>query len=521
MLKLPIGLQDFRGVREEGYLYVDKTSLLHQLVTQGGYYLLSRPRRFGKSLLVSTLSELFQGNQALFEGLWIHDRWDWTQKNPVIHLGLSSIGYKEIGLEKALALRLEKIAESYGLTLQRDSNALRLQELIEQLAATFGKVAVLVDEYDKPIIDYLDDLPQAEYHRDLLKSFYSVLKDADPHLRLVLLTGVSKFSGSPPGRVSIFSELNNLLDLTLHPDYTTMLGYTQSELEYYFEDRIAEIAPKFGGREALLQRIKEWYNGYTWDGEHYVYNPFSILSFFSQKQFRNFWFETGTLTFLVKLLNREQQYDLENMRASFAVFSSFELRRIDPKALLFQTGYITIKSVDEDQTYTLSYPNKEVRDSLLQYLLAEYTQSYPSDAPVQAKYMKNALQADDLEEFVAALNRLFASIPYQIFIADKEAYRRATPYHSVTYLALSLMGSYVQAELSQARGRPDVVVHTEKVIYVMEFKLDQSAEEALAQIKAKGYAQPYLQPGKTVKAVGIRFSSERKQVDAWVEEILH
>ena len=511
MQKLPIGLQNFQKLREEGYLYVDKTPLLYQLTTQNGYYFLSRPRRFGKSLLVSTLSELFQGNQASFEGLWIYNQWDWTQKNPVIHLSLNSIGYKDIGLEKALALRLEKIAASYGLTLQMQSNALRLQELIEQLAATFGKVVVLVDEYDKPIIDYLDNLPQAEHHRDLLKSFYSVLKDADPHLRLVLLTGVSKFS-----RVSIFSELNNLLDLTLHPDYATMLGYTQSELEHYFDDRITEIAPKFGGRETLLQRIKEWYNGYTWDGEHYVYNPFSILSFFSQRQFHNFWFETGTPTFLVKLLNRTQQYDLENIRASAAVFSSFELDRIDPKALLFQTGYITIKSVDEDQTYTLSYPNKEVRDSLLQYLLAEYTQSYPSDTPIHTQQMKDALQADDLEGFAEALNRLFASIPYQIFIADKEAY-----YHSVTYLALSLMGSYVQAELSQARGRPDAVVHTEKVIYVIEFKLDQSAEEALAQIKAKGYVQPYLQPGKTVKAVGIRFSSEHKQVDAWVEETMH
>ena len=511
MQKLPIGLQNFQELRTGDYLYVDKTPVLRQLVETGKYYFLSRPRRFGKSLLVSTLSELFQGNQALFEGLWIHDQWDWTQKNPVIHLSLNSIGYKEIGLEKALALRLEKIAASYGLTLQMESNALRLQELIEQLAESFGKVAVLIDEYDKPIIDYLDDLPQAEHHRDLLKSFYSVLKDADPYLRLVLLTGVSKFS-----RVSIFSELNNLLDLTLHPDYATMLGYTQSELEHYFEERINEISPRFGGRESLLQRIKEWYNGYTWDGEHYVYNPFSILSFFSQKQFRNFWFETGTPTFLVKLLNRTQQYDLENMRASAAVFSSFELDRIDPKALLFQTGYITIKSVDENQTYTLSYPNKEVRDSLLQYLLAEYTQSYPSDTPIHTQQMKDALQADDLEGFAEALNRLFASIPYQIFIADKEAY-----YHSVTYLALSLMGSYIQAELSQARGRPDAVVHTEKVIYVMEFKLDQSAEEALAQIKAKGYAQPYFQPGKTVKAIGIRFSSERKQVDAWVEETMH
>ncbi len=193
MLKLPIGLQDFQKLRTGQYLYVDKTEALYQL-TQGGYYFLSRPRRFGKSLLVSTLSELFKGNQALFEGLWIHNRWDWTQQHPLVHMGFSSTGYQQIGLEKALALRLEKIAASYGLSLSMESNALRLQELIEQLDASYGQVVVLIDEYDKPIIDYLDDLPQATHHRELLKSFYSVLKDADPHLRLVLLTGVSKFS---------------------------------------------------------------------------------------------------------------------------------------------------------------------------------------------------------------------------------------------------------------------------------------------------------------------------------------
>jgi hypothetical protein len=510
MDKLPVGLQSFQVLRTGGYLYVDKTALLHRLVTEGKYYFLSRPRRFGKSLMVSTLAELFQGHRELFTGLWIDNRWDWTLTNPVIHLSLNSMGYKEIGLEKALALRLNKIADQYGLSLQSEANSLRFQELIERLHRSFGPAVVLIDEYDKPIIDYLDDLPRAEHHRDLLKSFYSVLKDADPHLRLVLLTGVSKFS-----QVSIFSELNNLTDLTLHPEYTTLLGYTQAELEHYFAERLTDLAPQFGGKDALLQQIKKWYNGYSWDGANYVYNPFSVLSFFSQKRFRNFWFETGTPTFLVKLLNREHAYQLEDIRASAAVFSSFELRRIDPKALLFQTGYITIRSVDEDQTYTLSYPNKEVRDSLLQYLLAEYTQSYPSDTPIRAQQMKQALQVGNTRDFVEALNGLFATIPYQIFIADREAY-----YHSVTYLALSLMGTFVQVEVSQAQGRPDAVVHTADTIYVMEFKLDEQAEEALDQIKAKGYAQPYLKQGKAVKAVGIRFSSEQKQLDTWVEEVM-
>ena len=510
MEKLPIGLQNFSKLRDSQYLYVDKTEYLYRLTQTSGYYFLSRPRRFGKSLLVSTLAALFRGEEAVFNNLWIKNRWDWTQKNPVIHLSMSSLGYRDIGLTKALALRLDKIAASFGLTLTTEGNTLRFQELIEQLSAQQGQVVVLVDEYDKPIIDFLDDLPQAYRHRDELKSFYSVLKDADPYLRMVLLTGVSKFS-----RVSIFSELNNLQDLTLHPDYATMLGYTQAELRHSFNERLDQLAPRFGDRAALERRIKEWYNGYTWDGEHYVYNPFSILSFFSQRQFRNFWFETGTPTFLVKLLRRERQYNLHDMRASEAVFSSFELDRIDPKALLFQTGYITIRSVDEDQTYTLSYPNKEVRDSLLQYLLAEYAQAYPSDIPIIAQRMRDALRAGHTEEFVDAVNSLFATIPYQLFIADKEAY-----YHSVIYLALSLMGTYVRVEISQSRGRPDAVVYTDVAVYVMEFKLDAPAAVALAQIKEQGYAQPYRTQDLPVRTLGIRFSSSQKQIDEWAEEPL-
>ena len=508
MKKLPIGLQDFARLRNEDYLYVDKTKLLYQLATEGVYYFLSRPRRFGKSLLVSTLSELFQGRRELFRGLWIEDHWDWQQTHPIIHLSLNSLGYKEVGLEKALTLRLNKIAAQYGLTLQSEANALRLQELIERLHASFGQAVVLIDEYDKPILDYLDDLPRAQAHRELLKSFFSVLKDADPHLRFVLLTGVSKFS-----RVSIFSELNNLTDLTIYSDYATLLGYTQEELEHYFADRIDQLAPDFGGRQTLLAQIKQWYNGYSWDTRHYVYNPYSVLSFFAKKEFANFWFETGTPTFLVKLLKRERRYDFEQVLASAAALGSFELDRLHPITLLFQTGYLTIQSKDEDLAYTLAYPNKEVRHSLLQHLLGEYVEETPSDTYIQAKQMKDALKKEDLEAFVDGLNSLFASIPYQIFIADKEAY-----YHSVTFLALSLVGSFIQVEVSQAKGRPDAVVHLEQVIYVLEFKLDESAEAALAQIQEKGYAQPYLTQGKTVRAVGFNFSAEHKAVDQWLEK---
>ena len=373
-------------------------------------------------------------------------------------------------------------------------------------------MVVLIDEYDKPILDYLHDIEQAKANREVLKNFYSVLKPLDPHLRFVLLTGVSKFS-----RVSIFSELNNLTDLTIYSDYATLLGYTQAELEHYFADRIDQLAPTFGGREALLTQIKQWYNGYSWDAKHYLYNPYSILSFFTKKEFANFWFETGTPTFLVKLLQRERQYNLDNVPVNALVLSAFELERIDPLALLFQTGYLTIRD-KEEQIYTLSYPNQEVKVALLQYLLAEYSGEYPSQTSNQAQQMQNALRSGNLDDFAQALNSLFASIPYQIFIADKEAYRRATPYHSITFLALSLIGSFVQVEVSQAKGRPDAVVHLEQTIYVLEFKLDESAEIALEQIQEKGYAQPYLTLGKTVKAVGLNFNSQQKALNEWKAE---
>ena len=253
MKKLPIGLQDFGELRRGGFLYVDKTELLYQLATEAKYYrpaarFLSRPRRFGKSLLVSTLAELFQGNQELFEGLWIHDHWDWQQTHPVLDFRFNKSGYKVSGLETFLYEELADRAAAYGITLKKSSYPAQLEELIIALAQQHQRVVILIDEYDKPILDYLDDLPQARANREILKNFYSVLKPLDPHLRFVLLTGVSKFSGSPPGQVSIFSELNNLKDLTLHSRYPTLLGYTQAELEHYFADRIDQLAPSFGGK---------------------------------------------------------------------------------------------------------------------------------------------------------------------------------------------------------------------------------------------------------------------------------
>ncbi|MGB0524262.1 MAG: AAA family ATPase [Flammeovirgaceae bacterium] len=507
MQRYPIGIQDFRKLREGNYLYIDKTKDIFRL-TQNVYYFLSRPRRFGKSLLISTLAELYKGSKALFEGLWIADQWDWTKSHPVIEILFNNASYKVDGLENYLKQRLHEQASLYSIALEDKAYPDQFKELILQLSEQVGKVVILIDEYDKPIIDYLDDIPKAIANREILKSFYSVLKPLDAHLEFVFLTGVSKFS-----RVSIFSELNNLLDLTLNPKFSTLVGYTQEELEHYFAQELEAMAENYASKEALLAKIQEWYNGYSWNGKDRVYNPFSILNFFHGEVFQNFWFETGTPTFLVKQLNKNRTYQLEQIQVGQAAFSSFDIERIDPNALLFQTGYITIQSVDEYGIYTLGYPNKEVRDSLLQYLLADYSHEYASNMPIKAVQMKKALDSVQIEGFVDALNSLFASIPYQLFIKDKEAY-----YHSVTFLALSLVGVYVQVEPSLAKGRPDAVVHTENAIYVIEFKLDESAAKAIEQIHIKGYAASYQNRSKTVRLLGLNLNSEQKAIDEWIME---
>lgn len=509
MKKLPIGIQDFKKIREGDYLYVDKTQHLYQLTTEGSYYFLSRPRRFGKSLTVSTIAELFKGSQELFKGLWIEDKWDWNQTHPVIKIGFSSIGYKTVGLEAAIYTKLASEAESHGITLEQQGYDLQFQELIQKLYHKHGRVVILIDEYDKPIIDYLDHPEKAKAQRNILKTFYSVLKDADAYLKMLFLTGVSKFS-----KASIFSELNNLQELSSHPAYTTLLGYTQHELEHYFAAYINHFTPRFDSKEAFLQQIKHWYNGYTWDGINHVYNPFSILNFFDSGNFRNYWFESGTPTFLIKLLRNNQLYDMESIQTSYAAFGSYELDNISPETLMFQTGYITIKQDMGFGLYELGYPNQEVRESMLQYLLADYTQGGQGNAAAPALQMAHALVKDQLELLPNYINALLGSIPYDLH-QNNEAY-----YHTIMHLAFSLIGVHIQSEIHVAKGRLDSIVQTNQAIYIFEFKVNSNAQEALSQIRTNNYAQAYQQKGLPIKAMGISFSTTTREVEDWAIEEL-
>ncbi len=505
MKKLGIGIQSFSKLISEGFIYIDKTPLIYQLLSSAGYFFLSRPRRFGKSLLVSTLKEIFTGNRELFRETWIYDKIDWPV-HPVIHIDFTQIQYREQGLEPALHYYLDQLAGDYGVELKNPAYGGKLIELIETLSSE-AKVVLLIDEYDKPIIDYLTDLDQAEANRDILKNFYSGIKGLDERLRFVFVTGVSKFS-----KVSIFSDLNNLNDITISPPYATLLGYTETEIHEYYGDYIPLVAEsQMGGEDAVWGLLKTMYNGYSWDGRHFVHNPFSVLKLLHDRVFQNFWFTTGTPTFLVEAI-RDQQIEvakLSNLAVSQSFFDKFELRRLDIYSLLFQTGYLTIKKV-EDDIYYLSYPNEEVRVSFLNNLLEAFAWQPSGLVNSWMVDIHLALNAGDVESFITHLRSLFASIPYQIFIDQLEYY-----YHSVIYIALKLLGVRLACEVQTSKGRIDAVVETKRRVYVMEFKLG-TAEEAMKQIEERDYGLAYKADGREVVKLGVGFSREDRNIGDWL-----
>jgi Predicted AAA-ATPase/PD-(D/E)XK nuclease superfamily len=511
--KLPIGVQDFRLLRTDNCLYIDKTRHIHSIVTGGYYYFLSRPRRFGKSLLLSTLKELFKGSKDLFKGLWIENNWDWSKTNPVVHISFAAAGFKQIGLLPAMESIVNSCAREYQIELTEQGVPLRFKELLEKLYDKHGKVVILIDEYDKPIIDYLDNIPQANENKEILRDFYVVLKDTPQYLRFVFITGISKFS-----KVSIFSALNHLYDISMNDKYATLLGYTQEELEHYFQPYMPEAAQKNELDEAgLLGRLKYWYNGYSWDGITKVYNPFSILNFFGAGgDFRNFWFSTGTPTFLSILARQQEFYDLEAIETDEIAFSTFDIENLDAHAVMFQTGYLTVKKYERaTQTYTLGYPNGEVRRAFLVYMIEAYSHTKLSEIPPTFIKIRHALAKKDLAIVIELLNVMFATIPHQIWMGKSEKY-----FHSLVHLMLHYLGTNITSEISTSRGRLDAVLTTEKYIYILEFKYNKSARTAITAIEKRGYAAQYALSEKEVIAVGINFSATTKSINQWKEKKL-
>lgn len=506
--KLPIGIQTFSKIRSEDYLYIDKTEVIYRLLTSGDYFFLSRPRRFGKSLTLSIIKSIFAGERELFQGLWIEDQWDWKTTYPVFHLSFSSIGYQTMGVERAIEAELELFAERAGIELEQGGIARMFREIIRKLAAD-RKVVILIDEYDKPIIDYLNHVEQAREHQQVLKTFYSVIKDSDPYIQFFMITGVSKFS-----KVSLFSDLNNLTDITLHPRYAALTGYTQQEVEHYFGDAIAALAERNGETTAeLLEQIRTWYNGYSWDAKTRLYNPFSFMSYIDTGEFRNFWFETGTPTFLINLMKKNQLFKIDNLEVNELAFSSYDVEKLQILPILFQTGYLTLKSKEEFGLYRLGYPNQEVESSMLMYLIGELAHEEPALTTPTVVYLYRAFTANDLERVIGLVKSIFKNIPSQIFIREAEAY-----YHSLVYLVFFYLGQYTQSEVNTNNGRLDCVVESPTHIYILEFKLDANGATALQQIKDRGYHEKYSADPRPKVLIGINFSSQQKTIDDWTTE---
>ena len=509
MKKLPIGISTLSNILEGGFAYVDKTEHVLSLLNASKYYFLSRPRRFGKSLLINTLSEVFSGNEVLFRGLHIHPHWDWSIQYPVINISFGAgVLRTQDDLDQHIAEALQLCKEQLGLgDLQSTSNKGRFAELIRKAKVKYGQGAVvLIDEYDKPILDNITEPEISTEMRNGLRNFYSVIKDSDEHVRFAFLTGVSKFS-----KVSVFSGLNNLEDITLDANYSTICGYTQSELETVFAGHMEGVD---------REEMKSWYNGYHWLGEG-VYNPFDVLLFFSkQKTYRPYWFETGTPSFLISLLKSGRYHvpDFENMEVSSTQLSDFDIDHIRLETLLFQTGYLTIKhevTLFEETIYLLNYPNREVRSTFNQVILDRYlTQQSPKRLPVLSAMLKN-----DFDALHQRFKALFAGIANDNYrknpIAEYEGY-----YASVMYAYLCSLGIDAIAEDTSNRGRIDLslrfkLADGQKQVYIFEFKVIDGKDgdgSAMKQLKDKDYAAKYDDGENRIFLIGMEFSKSVRNI---------
>lgn len=501
--KLPIGIQTFSKIRENEYLYVDKTEQVLSLVENGSYYFLARPRRFGKSLLLSTLQALFEGRKELFAGLFVYDRWDWKVRYPVIKISFGGVARNREEMKQDVDNILKDNQERLEIDCPDTSDIGGcFKYIIKEAVKKYGrKVVILVDEYDKLIVDNLDQPEVAKEGREILKDLYTTIKDSDEFIKFAFLTGVSKFS-----KVSIFSGLNNLEDISLVPHYGSICGYTENDLETVFAGHL---------ENADMERAREWYNGYNFLGEP-VYNPFDILLFVrNDLKFDNYWFATGTPTFLMKLIQKHNYFipQLDNLKVSKNQLDSYDIDNLELEPILFQTGYLTIKRVEQTDfgsEYILGTPNKEVaisfNDVLIRYLTSEY------NPLALKKSLLAALKTCDLDTFGELLKSLFAAIPYNNYvnntISSYEGY-----YASVVYAYIASLGINIIAEDVTNKGRIDLTVKLNQYIYIIEFKVGGEGR-ALEQIKAKGYAEKYLGEGE-IYLIGIDFDDQERTISAF------
>lgn len=508
----PIGIQSFEKIRTEDFLYVDKTAEIYKLAKEGRYYFLSRPRRFGKSLLVSTMEAYFSGRKELFSGLAIEKlEAEWKQ-HPVLHLDLSGVSYTdESVLERVLSDKLAKWETLYGAVNTSDILGLRFKEVIEAAYNKTGnQVAILIDEYDKPIIDNLGNEPTLSHLRSTLQGFYSVMKSMDARIRFGFLTGVTKI-----GKMSVFSGLNNLNDISMIPDYVDICGVSETELHEYFDESISELSSANEmSKEECYVKLKSMYDGYHFCEDSIgIYNPFSLLNTFQNKKFREYWFETGTPGFLVEVM-RKTSFDvttLENQTVDSTLMSNADAIFENPVPYLFQSGYLTITGYnDMFRLYQLGFPNQEVKNGFLNCLLKYYVPMSPDMSGTTLIYqLWHSITEGNPKSFMQILSSLFANTSYQIQGETEKDFQYAM------YIISALLGEYVQVERTTSNGRIDLIIQTKEFIYIFELKVNADADVALRQIDEKGYARPFEGDSRKLFKIGVNFSTATRRIEDW------
>ena len=511
----PIGIQNFEKIRTDGYFYIDKTALIYQMVKTGSYYFLSRPRRFGKSLLISTLEAYFLGKKELFEGLAMEKlEKDWITY-PIFHMDLNTEKYDtRESLDSILNFTLEKWEQQYGTAPSETTFALRFRGLIERAYKQTGqRVVILIDEYDKPMLQAIGNEELQKEFRNTMKAFYSVLKTMDGCIQFAFLTGVTKF-----GKVSVFSDLNNLDDISMRNQYIDICGVSEKELHDDLEIELHELADIKGvSYHEICDKLREYYDGYHFTHNSIgIYNPFSLLNTFKYKEFGSYWFETGTPTYLVELL-KKHHYDLRRMaheETSISVLNSIDSASDNPIPVIYQSGYLTIKGYDEEfGIYSLGFPNSEVEEGFIKFLLPFYANTNAVESEFEIQKFVREIRIGDYDSFFRRLRSFFADTPYEL-IRDLELH-----YQNVLFIVFKLVGFYVKAEYHTSEGRIDLVLQTDKFVYVIEFKLDGTAEDALRQINEKHYALPFEAGGnRRLFKIGVNFNAKMRNIEKWIVE---
>ena len=534
MKKLPLGIQNFKKIIEGDYVYADKTRHIYNLLNDVSYYFLSRPRRFGKSLLLDTIAEVFNGDRELFKGLWIYDSDYKFKKHPVVRLDMSKIPNKNPEtLEYALLSELKKLAKTEKLDIDSAEPAILFCDLIENLFYKYNqRVVVLIDEYDKPILDHIDDIKTAGGNRKALSGFYGILKSMDPYLRMTFITGVTKFS-----KTSIFSVLNNLKDITMVKKYSDICGIPISCLDECFGEHIAWLNAddRFKQYDSIALEILRWYDGYSWDGENRVLNPFSLLSFFSYEKFECFWYSSGTPGFLIEILKKKPEsfLTLKNLELSERALDTFEIEKMQIEPLLFQSGYLTVKELQPGKgvsVYRVDMPNHEVREAFYLNIISGFTEQSEAQTESMYRSILTALQDGKHQNILILLKSLFSSIPYTLHV-DVGAY-----YHSIFYAVMTLLGFDIDAEVSSSRGRIDAVLELSDKIYIMEFKFikcpkdasdaekkklfDAALSSAMEQINSRGYNDKYMNSRKTIYKTAFAFLG-RDEIEMKIKNVVN